>query len=114
MTEFIFDTSRTLSDLVFSGVLSRSPDIQWIFTHSGGALPPLADRMKLLRTLFQGGDASGPSARDQLRRLWFDMAGSPFPNQIPALVKAFGDERLLYGSDYCRTLAAGVLQQIPP
>ncbi|HTU72109.1 MAG TPA: amidohydrolase family protein [Trebonia sp.] len=46
-------------------------------------------------------DRGGPTVQDQIRRLWFDMAVSPFPNQIPALVKAFGDERLLFGSDYC-------------
>ena len=111
MIEFIFDTARTVSDLVLSGVLTRYPDIQWIFTHGGGALPLLADRMELFRTLFSGGDASGPSVQDQVRRLWFDMAGSPFPNQIPALVKAFGAERLLYGSDFCWTPAPGAVQQ---
>jgi 6-methylsalicylate decarboxylase len=100
MNEYIFDSARTVSDLVFSGTLARYPDIQWIFTHGGGALPLHADRMELSRFLFQS-DLSGPSVQDQIRRLWFDMAGSPFPNQIPALVKAFGDEQLLFGSDHC-------------
>lgn len=111
MIEYIFDSARTVSDLVFSGTLTRYPDIQWIFTHGGGALPLLADRMELSRFLFPS-DVSGPSVQHQIRRLWFDMAGSPFPNQIPALVKAFGDERLLFGSDYCWAPAAFVVRHV--
>jgi 6-methylsalicylate decarboxylase len=111
MIEYIFDSARTVSDLVFSGTLTRYPDIQWIFTHGGGALPLLADRMDLSRFLFQS-DVSGPSVQDQIRRLWFDMAGSPFPNQIPALVKAFGDEQLLFGSDHCWAPAAFVVRHV--
>jgi len=32
----------------------------------------------------------GPSVQQQIARLWFDMAGIPFPNQVPSLVRAFG------------------------
>ncbi len=112
MLEFIFDSTRTVADLVFGGVLGRHPHIQWIFTHGGGALPLLADRIELFRALFMGGDPDEPSAPEQIRRLWFDMAGTPFPNQIPALVRAFGAERLLYGSDYCWTPADGTAAQV--
>jgi len=41
MLEFVFDTTRTVSDLVFAGVFTRYPGIQWVFTHSGGTLPLL-------------------------------------------------------------------------
>ncbi|MBV9817913.1 MAG: amidohydrolase [Solirubrobacterales bacterium] len=112
MLEFIFDSTRTVSDLVFSGVLRRHPDIEWIFTHGGGTLPLLADRIELFRSVFMAADPDEPSAPEQIRRLWFDMAGTPFPNQIPALVKAFGAERLLYGSDYCWTPDAGTTAQV--
>lgn len=112
MLEFIFDSTRTVSDLVFSGVLRRYPHIQWIFTHGGGTLPLLVDRIELFRTVFMGADPAEPSAAEQIRRLWFDMAGTPFPNVVPALVRALGAERLLYGSDYCWTPAAGTTAQV--
>ncbi|WP_028934768.1 amidohydrolase family protein [Pseudonocardia spinosispora] len=112
MLEFIFDSTRTVSDLVFSGVLLRYPAIRWVFTHGGGTLPLLADRMELFRTVFQGGDPASDTVPEQLARLWFDMAGTPFPNQVAALTRAFGHERVLYGSDYCWTPAAGALAQI--
>jgi 6-methylsalicylate decarboxylase len=112
MLEFIFDSTRTVSDLVFTGTLARYPDIQWIFTHAGGALPLLAGRMELFRTVFLGGNPADPSVQEQVAKLWFDMAGTPFPDQVPALVKAFGSDRLLYGSDYCWTPADGTTAQV--
>jgi 6-methylsalicylate decarboxylase len=114
MMEFIFDTSRTVADLLFRGVFARHPDIEWIFAHGGGALPLLADRLELFRTVFPGGSGSGDGAsvQPQMRRLWFDMAGTPFPHQVPALVEAFGSDRVLYGSDSCWTPAAGVTAQV--
>jgi predicted TIM-barrel fold metal-dependent hydrolase len=112
MLEFIFDTTRAVSDLVFTGMLVRYPDIEWVFTHGGGALPLLADRMELFRTVFSGEDDPDGAVPRQLRRLWFDIAGTPFPHQVPAAVAAFGTERLLYGSDYCWTPAHGVDAQL--
>jgi 6-methylsalicylate decarboxylase len=93
MIEYIFDSARTVSDLVFSGTLTRYPDIQWVFPHGGGALPLLADRMELSRFLFQG-HVSGPSVQDQIRRLWFDMAGSPLPQRGERQQYPVGDRRL--------------------
>ncbi len=112
MLEFIFDTTRTVSDLVLTGVLTRHPRIQWIFTHGGGTLPLLADRIEFFRTVFLNGDPAEAAVPEQIAGLWFDLAGTPFPNQIPALVRAFGSEQLLYGSDYCWTPAAGAAAQI--
>lgn len=112
MLEFIFDSTRTVSDLLLSGALERYPGIEWIFTHGGGALPLLADRIELFRTLFLRGDAPSTTTADTLTRLWFDMAGTPFPRQIPALIAAAGSDRLLYGSDYCFTPVPGALAQV--
>ncbi len=112
MLEFLFDTARAASDLLFAGVLARYSRIRWVLTHGGGALPLLADRMELFRTLAGVGAADAPSALEQLGSLWYDMAGTPFPRQIPAFEAAFGTERLLYGSDHCWTPVEPVLAQI--
>jgi 6-methylsalicylate decarboxylase len=117
MLEFIFDSTRAASDLLFNGAFERYPHIEWIFPHGGGTLPLLAERMELFRVVFGygGGSGSGDPAATvpgQLRRLWYDMAGTPFPHQIPALTAAFGDERVLYGSDFCWTPAIGVDAQL--
>jgi hypothetical protein len=79
--------------------------------HSGGVLPLLADRLELFRTAFAGG-ADGPTVPGQVGELWSDLAGTPFPNQVPAFERAFGTKRLLYGSDYCWTPPAAVDAQL--
>lgn len=111
--EFIFDSARAAANLVFSGVAAGHPGISWIFTHGGGALPLLAARMDQSRALIDGlGEPSDASAREQLSQFWYDIAGTPFPDQAPALVRAFGTDRVLYGSDYCWSPPHGVLTQI--
>jgi hypothetical protein len=71
-----------VSDLVFTGTLARHPGIPWIFTHGGGVLPLLAERLELFRTAFTG-EATGPAVPEQVRDLWFDLAGTPFPLSSP-------------------------------
>ncbi|MGN5632116.1 amidohydrolase family protein [Streptomyces sp. AC154] len=112
MLEFLFDTARTASDLLLRGVFTRFPRIRWVLTHGGGALPLLADRIDMFSAVFRDGSKDAPSALEELGHVWYDMAGTPFPRQVPALDAAFGTERLLYGSDYCWTPAEGALAQI--
>lgn len=111
MFEFLVDTARTVSDLVLSGTLLRFPKIRWVFTHGGGILPLLADRFEMFRSVFFG-ETEGESVAEQLGRLWFDMAGTPFPRQMPALTGLVGTDRILYGSDSCWTPDAGVRAQV--
>ncbi|CAL9589312.1 hypothetical protein SUDANB58_05199 [Streptomyces sp. enrichment culture] len=109
MVEFVFDTARTVTDLLMAGTLERHPGLEVIVPHCGGALPVLADRINGFMKLFlarEGADA--PDAVEQLRRLHYDMAGPAFPRQVPALLGLVDPDRLLYGSDYCWTPAHGV------
>jgi predicted TIM-barrel fold metal-dependent hydrolase len=100
--EFIFDSARAAADLVFSGTAARYPRISWVFTHGGGVLPLLASRIEQSRSFISGlGERSGVTVREQLSRFWYEMGGTPFPDQLPALLRAFGLDRLLYGGDYC-------------
>ncbi|WP_225635565.1 amidohydrolase family protein [Streptomyces solaniscabiei] len=109
MVEFIFDTARTVTDLLMAGTLGRHPGLRVIVPHCGGALPVLADRIDGFMKLFlPSGAGDAPDAVEQLRRLHYDMAGPAFPRQVPALLSLVEPDRLLYGSDYCWTPAHGV------
>lgn len=115
MLEFLFDTTRTVSDLIFSGALERYQNLRLVIPHGGATLPLLGERIELFRSVFAtGADRSetGASTRDLLRRLWYDTAGTPFPVQIPTLSSVVSTERIVYGSDYCFTPAAGVDAQV--
>ena len=104
MVEYIFDTARTVTDLVMAGVLTRHPNLRVIVPHCGGAIPVLADRINEFMGLFLPSENSpSPDAVQQLRGLYYDMAGTAFPRQVPALLKLVDPDRVLFGSDYCWT-----------
>jgi len=106
MVEYIFDTARTVTDLVMAGVVARYPRIQVIVPHCGGAVPVLADRINEFMRLFVPSEKTpAQDAVQQLRGLYYDMAGTAFPRQVPALLKLVDPERVLFGSDYCWTPA---------
>ncbi|MEU7562695.1 amidohydrolase family protein [Streptomyces eurythermus] len=105
MVEFVFDTARSLTDLISAGPLERHPGLGIVVPHCGGALPVLADRIDGFSRPFMPGEAPVPDASAQLRRLYYDLAGPAFPRQVPALLRPADPARLLYGSDYRRTPA---------
>jgi len=111
MIEFIFDTARAVTDLILSGTLVRHPGMRIIVPHGGGALPLLADRIKAF-LLASPPQVPTPDPVANLARLYYDLAGTPFPRQVPALLGLAGPGHLLYGSDFCFTPAAGIEMQI--
>ncbi|GAA2455233.1 amidohydrolase family protein [Streptomyces glaucus] len=108
MIEFVFDTARTVTDLLMAGTLDRHRDLTVIVPHCGGALPVLADRIDGFMRMFMPEGTEAPGAVEQLGRLYYDLAGPALPRQLPALMNLVGTDRLLYGSDHCWTPAAGV------
>ncbi|MET9328045.1 amidohydrolase family protein [Tsukamurella sp. NPDC003166] len=106
MLEFMFDTTRSVVDLGFSGVLARHPELRIVVPHSGATLPILSERIGLFQKGI-GVPAAEPWAKT-LRKLWFDTAGTPFPTAIPALASQAGTERIVYGSDSCWTPDAAI------
>ncbi|WP_405513120.1 amidohydrolase family protein [Streptomyces canus] len=104
MVEYIFDTARTVTDLVMAGIVTRYPRIQVIVPHCGGAVPVLADRInEFMRLFLPSENTPAKDAVQQLRGLYYDMAGTGFPRQVPALLKLVDPDRVLFGSDYCWT-----------
>ncbi|MFF7945596.1 amidohydrolase family protein [Streptomyces griseorubiginosus] len=106
MVEYIFDTARTVTDLVMAGVLTRHPDLRVIVPHCSGAIPVPADRINEFMHLFVPSQEAPPrDAVQQLAALYYDIAGTAFPRQAPALLNLVGPDRVLFGSDYCWTPA---------
>ncbi|GAA1458576.1 amidohydrolase family protein [Williamsia maris] len=109
MLEFMFETTRTVTDLLSARVPERFPNIRFVIPHCGAALPVLMDRIELFREMVpnpSGREMSRLTTREQLQRLSFDLAGAAFPGHAAALVDAVGTDRVLYGSDFCWTPAA--------
>jgi predicted TIM-barrel fold metal-dependent hydrolase len=105
MIEFTFDSTRAVVNLMFSGTTMRCPNLRIIVPHAGGTLPFLARRIGMFA---RGGlaalDRSTPiNAEEQLRRLYYDLAGSPGSNALAPLLEMTERSHILYGSDYVHT-----------
>jgi len=109
--EFMFETTRAVTQLILSHTLRRHPEIRVIVPHAGAALPSLAGRVQLLASML---DPMPPmDIRAELRNLHFDLAGAPLPEALGALLQVADPGRLHYGSDWpftpagaCADLAA--------
>jgi predicted TIM-barrel fold metal-dependent hydrolase len=102
MLEFMFETTRSMTDLVLSGVLRRHPELRIIVPHAGAALAVLAGRVDLFAPLLAntGDGADVASLRAALKTLHFDLAGVPVEEQLAALLAVADPSRLHYGSDF--------------
>jgi predicted TIM-barrel fold metal-dependent hydrolase len=115
MLEFMFETTRTVTDLIFAGVPERFPNLRFVIPHCGATLPLVVDRVELFRSLVPGSHDRAQSqltTRQQLQRFWYDLAGTPFPAPAKALVDVVGSDQVLYGSDFCWTPAMGAAHQV--
>jgi predicted TIM-barrel fold metal-dependent hydrolase len=115
MLEFMFETTRTVTDLMFAAVPERFPDIRFVIPHCGATLSVVVDRIEMFRAMLPGSHGRAPAGlttRQQLQGFWYDLAGTPFPAPAGALVEVVGTDQVLYGSDFCWTPAPGAAHQV--
>jgi predicted TIM-barrel fold metal-dependent hydrolase len=98
--DFPFDTTLAITSLLFGGTFARCPNVRFIFSHAGGTLPFLAERIRRLerRPEFRAQVPNGVMA--ELQRLNFDTALSANRFAFAALLELVSCERVLFGSDY--------------
>jgi predicted TIM-barrel fold metal-dependent hydrolase len=96
LLEYPFETTRAIVELARHGVFGRYPRIRWVFSHGGGTLAALSERIT-------GGNPHAPVlGGDSLHTV---LAASRFdsalvgPAALAALSLVVGPERILYGSD---------------
>jgi predicted TIM-barrel fold metal-dependent hydrolase len=113
--EYMFDTTRAITSLLFSGSFSRNRNIDFIFAHAGGATAPIVERIARLATVDKKIAArlpDGPMA--ELRRLHFDTATSTNPENLGAILQLVKTDKILFGSDYpflpVQTTLSGLLK----
>jgi predicted TIM-barrel fold metal-dependent hydrolase len=99
--EFPFDTTRAIVSLMFGGTFTRCPDIKWIFSHGGGALPMLAERMVGLAKNRPELAARVPNGvMTELRKLYYDAVGVNGRGAFAALRDMVPVSQILFGTDY--------------
>ncbi|MGH6909745.1 MAG: amidohydrolase family protein, partial [Phenylobacterium sp.] len=97
--ELPLDTARTAASLWYGGVLERWPNIRFILSHGGGALPMIAGRLDGFGRPGPGGGGLTHDAVYAFRRLYVDTANATGPAALAGLRALAPSDRVLFGSD---------------
>jgi 6-methylsalicylate decarboxylase len=99
--EFGTDTTRTIADIVFSGTAGRCPDLRFIFSHAGGTLPFLTERLIRMPVIDPKLAPRVPKGvLHELKRFYYDTAWSAHPMALASLTRLVDSSQILFGSDY--------------
>ncbi len=100
--EYPYDTGRTITNLLFTGTLAKYRDIKWIFSHSGGALPYLANRIDWQsRPVLKKNPSLAPEGvLKEMQRLYYETANAASAPTMAALMKFVPPSQIMYGSDF--------------
>jgi len=96
--EFVFDTTRAATHLIYSGTLDRHPGIPIILTHGGGTLPQLSFRVEMGQRI--PGLALARPVRDYLSAFYYETTFATSPEALASLMQLVDPSHLLFGSDF--------------
>lgn len=97
VVEYVFDTTRAIVNLIFTGTLKRYPDIRLIVAHGGGTVPFLAQRISMLE-----GHRHAKKVTDvipTLRSLYYEIASTTAGYALRSLQELADPTHILWGSD---------------
>jgi predicted TIM-barrel fold metal-dependent hydrolase len=97
VVEYVFDTTRAIVNLIFTGTLQRCPDIRVIVAHGGGAAPFLAQRISMLETHRHAKKVTGVIST--MRSFYYEIASTTAAYALRSLQELAGATRILWGSD---------------
>jgi predicted TIM-barrel fold metal-dependent hydrolase len=99
--EYPTDTTRAIVNLLVSNAATRYPDVRFIFSHAGGTLVSIAQRI-LGDEATAEGLAKAPAKDSRLyhvRRFHYDTAGSANPVQLQSLKLLVPTSQIVFGTD---------------
>jgi aminocarboxymuconate-semialdehyde decarboxylase len=116
LIDFTADTTRAIAQMHFSNRFARTPDVKYIFSHSGGTAPFLAGRWAIIdeMNVIPGAEERGTAA-DTFRRLYWDTAASWHDPVLRMMRATVGIGQLLFGTDFPylrRDLAVSCVQML--
>ncbi len=124
-----FDTTRAVTNLLYSGTLSELPDIRYIINHSGADVPVMAGRIK---DRVPGASSFGAKPQTdgitpktpkgafyELQKLYYECAHAAYAPPIAALRAFVPPSQMLFGSDFpaedpANTIAQLKKRDLPP
>ena len=100
LVEFVLETTKAVSNLLFTGTIERCPFVRFILPHAGGAIPYLTMRLTL-GEFWPGLQEHVPQGiLAYLRRFYYDTAISAAPYALRSLQEVVDNSQILFASDY--------------
>jgi 6-methylsalicylate decarboxylase len=101
------DTTRSIANLIFSGTSQKYKDINWIWSHGGGALTSFAERflVQLVHGPYRG-KFTREQVQAELNRFHYDTAQVTMAGTLAALAKLVPVTQIVYGTDFPYRTAA--------
>lgn len=99
-TELTFDTTRAITNMLYTGMLEKFPNIRFIMPHMGGVTPFLLFRLSGLDDDPKLKDKVPAGVKTYLNRFYYDVAQSPSPLALRALMEIADPSRVMFGTDY--------------
>lgn len=101
MFEFVCDSSRTIVNMLFSGIFEKYSRIKFIIPHAGGVIPYLSGRIDLYPLMMPKLKENIPKgALYYLKNLYYDIAMSTSKPTLSCLRELASADKILMGTDY--------------
>jgi 6-methylsalicylate decarboxylase len=102
------DTTRSIINLIFSGTSQKYKDINWIWSHGGGALSSVAERLlvQMVSTPPYKSKFTREQVQAELNRFYYDTAQVSLVGTLAALAKLVPVSQIVYGTDFPYRTAA--------
>src|SRR5882762_3351886 len=102
--EFMFDTTRMITNMVATGAKKRFSNIKIISTHGGGTIPYLVNRIQTLEHAFGVGpgrlELSPKEVREGIASFYYDLTAATSDAQLGAILELVPVSQLVMGLDF--------------
>jgi predicted TIM-barrel fold metal-dependent hydrolase len=101
LIEFQTDTTRAIANLLFTGTAARYPDTRFIFSHAGGTMPFIVERLTWWSSVRKEAAERVPNGvLHELKRFFYDTAFSSNRHAFSSLLELVPPSQILLGSDF--------------
>lgn len=117
-----FETTRVATNFLLQGTLEKYPDIKYILSHGGGAIPFLAWRLSAMAYKGVNKDLADALIKEGkptkglqlLKQMYYDTALVSGKAALKALQEFVGPKNLVFGSDFyiAKTVAPTVIKNL--
>ena len=92
--------------------MTRFPQIRFVVPHTGSFLPYMLQRFEGVSGILASmGMMKTVDAKEEFKRLYFDIAGDPEPVALDMLRMVTDDNHIVYGSDFPHSPAKVIIDK---